>query len=167
MTVHVLDVAPRDVEAASLGLVVDAEVPPTLVELCIEDGSAGVRLGVLGASHVVSAYVDGAAVSEQVSCDAIGFGGRALPAEESFGNYRFESETVRAGRIEFDECARWVRSNASDDTSWICAEFPGARTALTALTAERASRGWSWRTWHLYPNDKGGEIVTTRSRWEP
>lgn len=167
MSVHVLDVVPRDVEADSLGLVVNAAAPPVLAELCIEDGVDRVRLGVLGASHVVTAYLDGDTITEQVSCDAIGFGGNPLPARENTGNYHFESEVVRVDRTEFDKSARWLRGNATDDAAWICGEFPGDATALTALTAQRVQpRGWAWQTWHLYPNDEGGEIVTTRSRWQ-
>lgn len=168
MSIHVLDVVPRDVEADSLGLVVNAAAPPALAELCIEDGSAGVRLGVLGASHVVTAYVDRDTLTEQVSCDATSIGGKILPPLQQTGNYHFESEVVRADRAEFDKSAQWLRGNAEDDAAWICGQFPGDRTALTALTAQRMEpSGWAWQTWHLYPNNEGGEIVTTRSRWQP
>lgn len=167
MSIHVLDVTPRDVECGSLGLVVNAAAPSALVELCMEDGAAVVRLGVLGASHVVTAHSDGETLVEQVSCDAIGFGGNPLPAQEHSGNYHFESEVVCADRKEFDKSVRWLRGNATDDAAWICGEFPGDGTALTALTAQRMQpHGWAWQTWHLYPNEQGGEIVTTRSRWQ-
>ncbi len=44
---------------------------------------------------------------------------------------------------------------------------PGDRDALTALTATADAGQWHWRTWHLYPGDGGGTVVSTESRWRP
>ena len=41
MTLRVLDVAPRDVAAEALGLLLDAPVPPALAELTVRDGDGG------------------------------------------------------------------------------------------------------------------------------
>lgn len=168
MTLHVLDVESRDVTAEALGLVVNAEMPLPLAELTIVHGDDAVTLGVLGASHAVTASVAGSRITEQVSCDAIRAGGRPLPGSDSASGYRFDSTTDTVDRTHLEQTADWLRRQATEVDGWICGAFPGDRTALTALTATREqSGGWAWQTWHLYPGDKGGVIVKTRSRWQP
>ncbi|TQC49967.1 DUF2617 family protein [Rhodococcus sp. WS4] len=168
MTLHVLDVESRDVTAEALGLVVNAETPLPLAELTITHGDDTVTLGVLGASHAVTASLAGRRITEQVSCDAVRAGGRPLPASNSARGYRFDSTTDVVDRTHLEQTADWLRRQATEVDGWICGAFPGDHTALTALTATRdPSGGWAWRTWHLYPGDKGGVIVKTRSRWLP
>ena len=168
MTLHVLDIESRDVTAEALGLVVNAETPLALAELTITYGDERVTLGVLGASHAVTASVAGSMITEQVSCDAIQAGGRPLPVSDSAGGYRFDSTTDTVDRAHLEQTADWLRRQATEVEGWICGAFPGDHTALTALTATREhSGGWAWQTWHLYPGDKGGVIVKTRSRWLP
>ncbi|WP_068159318.1 DUF2617 family protein [Rhodococcus phenolicus] len=168
MTVHLLDVESRDVSAGRLGLVVDAPAPRPLVALNLTDPVAGaLTLGVLGASHVVTATARGRTLTEQVSCDAIGAGGRPLPDAEHRGGYRFASRTESVSRRALGRRAETLRAKAADRSGWLCAAFPGDRDALTVLTAAAADGQWHWRTWHLYPYRDESVIVETESRWQP
>jgi len=169
MTVHLLDVVPRDVRADALGLVLDAPAPAALAELTVPDGRGGsLTLGVLGASHVVTATVSGLVLTEQVSCDAVAAGGTRLPRSARSGPHRLSSGTRAATRAEFEVEARRLYELAATDPAWLCGTFPGGSGALTALTAAALPRrGWAWESWHLYPGARGGIIVTTRSRWTP
>lgn len=167
MSVHLLDVDPTDVAADALGLVLDAPAPVMLASLRLRDRAAGtVTLGVLGASHVVIGETDGAAITEQVSCEAIRAGGRRLPEVEERHGYRFESRTERVPAAELRRRAEDLRAR-SRDARWVCGAFPGDRDALTALTAVAQSGEWRWRTWHLYPGEGHGTVVATESRWRP
>ena len=169
MSVHLLDVTPRDVAAEALGLLLDAPCPPALAELTFDDGRGGsITLGVLGASHVVAARVPGRLLTEQVSCDAVAGGGRLLPRHARVGEYEIDSATTIVPRAELDATAEHLRRQAAARDGWICGSFPGADSAVTALTAAALpGGGWDWRTWHLYPGEQEGVIVTTRSRWQP
>ncbi len=166
MSLYLLDVEPTDVDASALGLVLGAPAPPTLAELVIGTSDATLTLGVLGASHVVTAWASGKKLTEQVSCDALAVGGELLPAVESTQNYRFESSSLVMDRVEFDSEAASLKESAGHD-GWICGSFPGDDTALTALYGVRDRQGWSWQSWHLYPGEGTGVIVKTRSRWQP
>lgn len=171
MTLHELAVEPLDVAADALGLLLDAAAPAALAELRLSDGDGDggeLVLGVLSASHVVTATRAGRRLSEQVSCQALAAGGARLPARWEDGGYRLTT-TVRA--VPADELAalgvRLREQAAADD--WVCGAFPGAEGALTALTGRAVPGGWSWRTWHLYPGPKGaaGAVVETTSTWQP
>jgi hypothetical protein len=155
MTLHQLDVEPRDVAAEALGLLLHAPAPVALAELALDDGRGGTLvLGVLGASHVVTARAGGSVLTEQVSCDALAAGGRQLPE--------------RVPRADLDATAARLRARAARDARVICGAFPGGMGALTALTgAALPGGGWTWETWHLYPGAERSVIVTTRSRWTP
>lgn len=167
MSVHLLEVEPADVAADALGLVLDAPVPATLAELHLHDGLAGsLTLGVLGASHVVVAEADGRTLTEQVSCEAVRSGGMRLPEVEERHGYRFVSRTELVAEDEFRRRAAALREKSSGE-GWVCGAFPGDRDALTALTAAARAGQWHWRTWHLYPGDGGGTVVSTESRWRP
>lgn len=165
MSVHLLDVAPSDVDADALGLVLDAPAPEALAELHLRDEAAGaLTLGVLGASHVVTASTAERCFTEQVSCDARRVGGRDLPAVDERSGYRFVSRVARVPAAELRARAAQLRAQADGD-DWICGTFPGDRDALTALTAAAVDGEWRWRTWHLYPGAVTGTVVETESRW--
>ena len=167
MTLHVLDIESRDVTAEALGLVVNAETPRPLAELTITHGDDRVTLAVLGASHETCSVIRLPAADAVTACDAVQAGGRPLPVSDSASGYRFDSTTDTVDRTHLEQTADWLRRQATEVDGWICGAFPGDHTALTALTAAKDSGGWAWRTWHLYPGDKGGVIVKTRSRWQP
>jgi hypothetical protein len=166
MTLHRLEVLPRDVDADALGLLLDAPAPPTLAELVLRHGGARLVLGVLGASHAVTATAGTGRLTEQVSCDAVAAGGRPLPRSARAGAYRLTSASRTVPAAELVATASLLRSSAADE-SWVCGAFPGDGAALTALTGAPLDGGWTWRTWHLYPGPEEGVIVTTRSRWTP
>ncbi|MDN5858492.1 MAG: DUF2617 family protein [Pseudonocardia sp.] len=168
MSVHRLDVQPRDVTPAALGLLLDAPAPETLVGATLRDGHGGLlTLGVLGASHVVTATAPGVRFTEQVSCDAVAGGGTSLPHRRQVGGYRVATATRTVPRADLERDARILCRRAEAEDSWLCATFPGAEGALTALAARNLPGhiGWIWHTWHLYPGEVDGVIVSTRSRW--
>lgn len=168
MSLHQLDIAPRDVSAAALGLVLDAPAPTPLVSTQLTDSVAGTLvLGVLGASHVVTVESGGHTLTEQVSCDAVGAGGRLLPDREDRDGYRFRSRATTVPRDELAQRAEELRDTASSGHGWLCAGFPGDGDALTVLSGAADSGEWHWRTWHLYPCTDVGVIVETESRWRP
>ncbi|OZM76684.1 DUF2617 family protein [Pseudonocardia sp. MH-G8] len=169
MSLHDLDVEPRDVRAEALGLLLDAPAPAALAQLTLDDGrGATLVLGVLGASHVVTAVADGQQITEQVSCDALAAGGQELPERAEVGAYTMSSTVTAPPRAEFDATAARLRIRAEREEHWLCGAFPGGAGALTALTAAALpAGGWTWETWHLYPGPERSVIVTTRSRWTP
>jgi hypothetical protein len=169
MTRHVLDVEPRDVAAEALGLLLHAPIPPALAELTVRDRQGGsLTLAVLGASHAVLATRPGHRLSEQVSCDAVAAGGRPLPRRTRAGGYALTSATTTVPNAELRATAERLGALADGHDGWLCGAFPGAADALTAMTgAALPGGGWTWETWHLYPGEESGVIVTTRSRWAP
>jgi hypothetical protein len=167
MTLHRLEVLPRDVAADALGLLLDAPVPPTLAELELRHGEQRLVLGVLGASHAVTATAGAGRLTEQVSCDAVAAGGQPLPRSARSGGYRMTSASRTVPVAGLAATAAELRTRAADDDAWLCGAFPGDGAALTALTGAALDGGWTWRTWHLYPGPEEGVIVTTQSRWTP
>lgn len=169
MSLHLLDVQPRDVTADALGLLLHAPAPAALAEASLRDGRGGLlTLGVLGASHVVTATLPGHHLTEQVSCDAIGAGGQELPQHTRLGGYQLTAFTREVSRAELEETAARLRGLAESSDSWLCGTFPGTGSAMTAMTAGTLpAGGWTWQSWHLYPGGETSSIVTTRSRWIP
>ena len=169
MSLHLLDVEPRDVSAGALGLLLDGAAPAPLAELRLTDDHWGsLTLSVLVASQVVSAVAGDRRVTEEVSCDAVGAGGKPLPRSVRSPGYELSSSVERTSRSELDAMAARLRALAAAAPGWLLGAFPGAEGALTALTAQALpGGGWSWETWHLYPDGDTGEVVTTRSRWMP
>jgi hypothetical protein len=167
MTLHRLEVLPRDVAADALGLLLDAPVPTTLAELELRNGGNRLVLGVLGASHAVAATTGAGRLTEQVSCDAVAAGGRPLPRSACSGGYRMTSASTAVPASDLAATAAELRARAAEDDTWLCGAFPGDGAALTALTGDPLVGGWTWRTWHLYPGPEKGVIVTTTSRWTP
>ena len=169
MSVHLLDVQPRDVAADALGLLLHAPAPPALAEISLRDGRGGqLILGVLGASHVVTAMLPGHRLTEQVSCDAVDAGGQELPQRARLGGYQLVSVTREVPRAALEQTAARLRGLAESSDSWLCGTFPGAASAMTAMTANSLpAGGWTWESWHLYPGEQACSIVTTRSKWTP
>ncbi|UTT47237.1 MULTISPECIES: DUF2617 family protein [Rhodococcus] len=168
MSTHILDIVPRDVSASALGLVLDAPAPPPLVSARLTDSAAGIlTLGVLGASHVVTAQSGRRTLTEQVSCDAVGAGGHPLPERHDRDGYLFRSRTATVQRAELAQRANRLRATARSAPGWLCAAFPGDDDALTVLSGTADAGEWHWRTWHLYPSVDTGVIVETESRWRP
>ncbi|HJC29676.1 MAG TPA: DUF2617 family protein [Candidatus Dietzia intestinipullorum] len=180
MTLHELDVVPSDVASTALGYRVGpGEAPGALARTRLDhpgDGTA-LRLSILGASHAVTLVVDGHdAVTEEVSCRAIGSGGSPLPAAASYpgrwGTHHLSAttETFPAGR--FAALVDELEALAEAGPGVLAGRFPGRHGALTVVAAAAEHTGWHWRTWHLYPHalagarPGGGEVVATASRIE-
>lgn len=168
MALHSLDVPSRDVDPRALGLLLDAPAPTALAQLVLRDGRAALVLGVLGASHAVTATDGVRRVTEQVSCDAVAGGGRPLPRLTRAAGYSLSSVTRTVPAADLTATAARLRARAGADPTWLCGAFPGDPAALTALTGAVGRRGgWTWRTWHLYPGPHDGVLVTTCSAWTP
>lgn len=169
MSVHVLGVQPRDVAAEALGLLLHAPAPPALAEITLRDGRIGLlTLGVLGASHVVTAIRPGHHLTEQVSCDALEAGGQRLPRHTQRGGYQLTAATRQVPRAELKEIATRLLDLAERSDTWLCGTFPGASSAITAMTARALpAGGWHWESWHLYPGTHTSSVVRTRSSWIP
>jgi hypothetical protein len=167
MSVHKLRVTPRDVCADDLGLVVGAAAPTPLAEIAVGSADRNIRLGVLGASHVVTVTNGDRHLTEQVSCDAVAAGGSKLPLVLEGDGYRFRSHTQVLLPEQFAAQANDLRERSAQSPHWICAEFPGGAGAITVLAAgEHEGPCYRWLSWHLYPDLKGGgTVVATESWW--
>lgn len=170
MPLYQLAVAPADVSGSTLRLALNAPAPPLLASHLLRhpDGSA-LRLGVLGASHLVTIEHADSSFSEQVSCTA-GSDAGTLPERAEASGYSLESHTGTHDEAAFRRLARDLRDRCLAETGWLGGTFPGDDAALTVLAAEPDGTGWCWQTWHLYPRNpfgSGGEVVHTASRWRP
>jgi hypothetical protein len=164
---HQLAVTPADVSGERLGLALNAPAPPPLASWSLRHPGGGVlRLGVLGASHVVAVEHPKGRFSEQVSCTARNLG-RDLPERTDAPGYRLDSRTETRDEASFRLLARELRERCASEPGWLGGTFPGDDAALTALSAEADGAGWRWQTWHLYPAACGGTVVHTSSRWRP
>ncbi|HIW69617.1 MAG TPA: DUF2617 family protein [Candidatus Dietzia merdigallinarum] len=178
MTLHHLDVQPDDVAASELGYRVDFEPAPAALATAVLEHPhhpVSLRVAILGASHAVTVIVDGRdSITEEVSCRASTAGG-GLPltgkthaCPEGVHHLRGAVDAVPSGR--FSAVVRELTDRAVNEPHVLAGRFPGAEGALTVVEARAHSRGWQWRTWHLYPADEtveaGGEIVTTESGFE-
>jgi hypothetical protein len=127
-----------------------------------------ITLGVLGASHVVTARRPGHHLTEQVSCDALEAGGQELPHYTQRGGYQLASVTRQLPGAELEEIATSLRDLAERSDRWLYGAFPGTSSAITAMTARALPiGGWSWESWHLYPGARTSSLVGTRSSWVP
>ncbi|MEX5710305.1 DUF2617 family protein [Parafrankia sp. FMc6] len=167
MTALELAVVPRDVRAASLGLLLGAPSPASLASVDLHAPHGMLTLAVLGASHAVIASSGTRRLTEEVSCDAVAAGGCPLPSRAEQDGYTLRAQVRTVDRRELDALAASLRTRAAGRSDWLCAAFPGDERAVTALTGAPMPRGWQWHTWHLYPGSRTHEIVTTHSRWEP
>ena len=164
MPLHQLTVAPADVSGARLSLALNGPAPHPLATYRLEHPDGGtLRLGVLGASHVVVVEHATGRFSEQVSCTT----GDELPERSEAVGYALESRIETPDETGFRTLARRLRDRCATEQGWLGGVFPGDDAALTALAAEPDGTGWRWQTWHLYPTESGGVVVRTASRWHP
>lgn len=170
MPLHQLAVVPSDVSGRKLGLALNGPAPLPLVTWVLDhpDGGA-LRLGVLGASHVVTVEHAAGRFSEEVSCTARDTG-VDLPERTIAPGYSLQSRTETHDEETFRGIAHDLRERCARGRHWLGGAFPGDDAALTVLAAEPDGAGWRWQTWHLYPRNRfgsGGEVVHTMSRWRP
>ncbi|MCV7028495.1 DUF2617 family protein [Mycobacterium sherrisii] len=170
MPLYRLAVAPADVSGSTLGLALNAPAPPLLASHVLHHPGGGVlRLGVLGASHLVTVEHAAGSFSEQVSC-AAGSGTATLPEHAEASGYCLHSHTGGHDETSFRRLARRLRRRCRTEAGWLGGTFPGDDAALTVLAAQPDGAGWRWQTWHLYPlnpGGAGGDVVHTASRWRP
>jgi hypothetical protein len=167
LPLHELAVVPADVSGAGLGLALNAPAPrPLASHLLVHPDGGALRLGILGASHVISVEHDDARFSEQISCAARTDGGD-LPERADAPGYQLMSRTTDHDEASFRALAARLRACCARDEGWLGGSFPGDEAALTAISARADGSGWLWQTWHLYPADRGGTVVHTESRWRP
>ncbi len=167
MPLHQLSVTPTDVAGSRLGLALNAPAPSPLAihRLSHPDGGS-LKLGVLGASHVISVEDAETVFSEQISCNAQRYGS-PLPESADAHGYHLTAHTAEQTEADFRVLARWLRRQCRTESGWLGGTFPGDDAALTAIAATPDGPGWHWRTWHLYPASSGGTVVHTESRWRP
>jgi hypothetical protein len=167
LPLHELVVSPADVSGAGLKLALNAPAPAPLATCRLVHPDGGVLvLGVLGASHVVTAERANSRFSEEVSCTARTEA--ALPDQMVATGYRLDSHSETHDEPSFRRLAHFLRSRCVSESGWLGGAFPGDDAALTALAAEPDGPGWRWQTWHLYPcAPGGGTVVYTTSRWRP
>ena len=170
MPLHELAVTPTDVSGQKLGLALNAPAPPPLAACLLDHpGGGALRLGVLGASHVITVEHASTRFSEQVSCTARSLG-IALPQRTDAPGYSLQTRTDTYDEAGFRRLAGDLRGRCTREPGWLGGTFPGDDAALTALAAEPDGDGWRWQTWHLYPHrplGPGGVVVHTASRWRP
>ena len=168
MPLHQLRVTPVDVSGARLRLALNAPAPAPLVSCRLDRPHGGVvELGVLGASHVITVeHPVAESFSEQVSC-TVDTRAHELPEAANAPGYQLYSRTTSYDEASFRRLAEGLRERCASGAQWLGGAFPGDDAALTVLNAEPAQRGWRWRTWHLYPQERGGSAVFTTSRWWP
>ena len=167
MPLYQLAVAPADVSGSRLRLALNAPAPPLLASHSLRHPDGGdLRLGVLGASHLVTIEHAATTFSEQVSCTADNDAGK-LPERAEACGYSLESVTTTHDETTFRELACALRDRCRAETACLGGTFPGDDAALTVLAAAPDGPGWCWQTWHLYPAASGGVVVHTASRWRP
>lgn len=167
MPLFELAVSPADVSGAALRLALNAPAPPPLASCTLQHPHGGVlTLGVLGASHVITAEHADSRFSEEISC-TVQAGGTDLPERADHPGYRLRSHTTATDETEFRTLAAQLRNRCATESGWFGGAFPGDDAALTVLAARPHGSGWHWRTWHLYPGTGGGTVVRTTSRWRP
>ncbi|GAB7141929.1 DUF2617 family protein [Mycobacterium riyadhense] len=170
MPLHQLAVAPADVSGARLALALNEPAPPALATYRLDHpGGGSLQLGVLGASHLVTAEHRTGQFSEQVSCAARNHQS-GLPDHTEAPGYCLQSRTYTRDEEGFRRLAHHLRERCTREIGWLGGVFPGDDAALTALVAEPDGSGWRWQTWHLYPLHpcgSGGTVVHTASRWRP
>jgi uncharacterized protein DUF2617 len=164
---HELTVVPTDVSDAGLRLALNAPAPMPLATLQLDHPRmGGLRLGILGASHVVHVAYPDADFSEQISC-ASKATGSGLPAHAEAPGYHLQATTRTCRELEFRSLATQLRERCAVEPNWLGGSFPGDSAAITVLHATADDAGWRWQTWHLYPRRPGGRVVHTASRWRP
>jgi hypothetical protein len=164
---HELAVTPTDVSDTGLRLALNAPAPTPLAILLLEHPCGGtLRLGILGASHVVTVDHAETNFSEQISCAARARGA-VLPTHAEAPGYDLQSRIFTHEEHEFRSFATQLREHCADRPNWLGGSFPGDTAALTVLHAVADDAGWRWETWHLYPKRPGGRVVHTESRWRP
>jgi hypothetical protein len=167
LPLHELAVSPADVSGAGLGLALNAPAPrPLASHLLRHPGGGALMLGILGASHVITAEHADTRFCEQISCTARAQGGE-LPERADAPGYQLVSRTVEHAEASFRGLAARLRDHCARDDGWLGGSFPGDDAALTAIQARPDGTGWLWQTWHLYPAGRGGTVVHTESRWCP
>ena len=152
-----------DARASALSWWLGDDAPPPLATLVLTGTAGTLELRLLGASHHV------AAPGGRARCPAVGACAPAatgLPVRHDGavdgGRYRFTSTTKSYAPAQLARVARDLRRRASGAGDALVGVFPGSPHALTVLTGREVVRGWSWSSWHVYP--EAGEVVRTRSR---
>lgn len=139
-----------------------------------------VQLAVLGCSHQVTVSGAGGLFRETLAClpaerpylpaRHVTVGGGTSGAEVVAGTSgpgatylaRFAAQVIRPG--DFTAAVRDLELEVAAAGRRVAAAFPGDSTAVTALTLADTPRGFTWKTWHCYP--QANEIVTTVTRFE-
>ena len=152
-----------DAQASALSWWLGDDAPASLASLVLQGPTGPLELRLLGASHHVVATAGRTRCPEVVAC-----GRREAPLPASHyglvgdARYRFRSTTTSYAAKDLFRVARDLRHRWTSADDAIVGVFPGSPDALTVLTGRPVREGWSWASWHVYPD--AGEVVRTRSR---
>lgn len=150
-----LDAPYIDTTAADLRFALGLPPQPALRTLTVELDRGPVLLRLLGASHQVRF----GGVDETVAC--LPSLTTALPEAFHRPGYRFTATVRTLAPAAFAEACEDLRRRAGLDEHALAGVFPGARDALTVLSARAVPGGAAWWTAHAYPQT--GELVLTES----
>jgi len=152
-----------DARASALSWWLGDDAPTPLATLALAGPSGSLELRLLGASHHVVATAGATRCPEVVAC---GSSDAPLPASHdgALGDaaYRFRSATTSYDPVRLTRVAQGLRRRWTDAPDALVGVFPGSPDALTVLHGRPLAHGWSWSSWHVYP--EAGEVVRTRSR---
>lgn len=152
-----------DARASALSWWLGDDAPSPLATLTVAGPSGSLELRLLGASHHVVATAGTSRCPEVVACGA---SDAPLPASHDGAvgdaDYRFRSTTTAYDPARLTRVANGLRRRWTDAPDALVGVFPGSPDALTVLHGRPLARGWTWSSWHVYP--EAGEVVRTRSR---
>jgi hypothetical protein len=170
VVISALAVPYRDTHASRLGWSLDAAEQPAVAVLDVRLATAwSLQLRVLGASHqvVLRAPDASARVNETVACLAA-----PLPPLPEWAalplaglDYTLRTEVAELSDRQFADTVDALMLRHGADPDALIGAFPGDRTAVTVLWADRGAPALSpgttarWRTWHAYPQHR--QIVST------
>lgn len=159
-----IQTAYSDTRASDLAWALGREPLPALAQLDLDLADAHVQLRILGASHQVFLYCDGATCSETVACLPGSRTPLPLGVSEQIGDieYEFAARVESMSPGSFSGRAQELLALIAEHPQGLAATFPGAPEAFTAVLANRRGEQVHWRTWHSYPQEC--RIVSTRTR---
>ena len=151
-----LDTPYADTSAADLRYALGLPAQPALRTLVVPTASgSAVVLRLLGASHQIrfGSVDETVAYLPEVSS--------ALPRRVDLPGYRFRCSVHMLAPADFAARCAELRAQAAAEAHALAGVFPGARDALTVLSARPVAGGAAWWTAHAYPQT--GELVLTES----
>jgi hypothetical protein len=152
-----------DTSAGQLGWSVELGPQRALASRLLEFAPLRAELRLLGASHQIGVWLDGAeepVCLETVACLPEHTVPLPRTAERELGGWRYtiESDVRTCSAAEFAARVTGIERCA---TQGLAGRYPGIPGALTAIVIRPWRAGLWWTTWHTYPQHC--QIATTLS----